>query len=787
MSESRQAKVVRQINPMADVIDIRPTMEDDYQGYSMDVSVEEFAMLHQYQEQLMQSALHFGDEAYAYLFAQPTIVRRLASSGKTSPKFLELITDVQRHFTAILLYQKNQTSTNNSIPKDIGLRIFNSGIDPVSLLGLYRLYLSFLQSVVPSFRQLALGTNAMLLDLVTKILFRDMGFLFDGYWAASIEMATREKLAADQLQARTIGLLTKLPQALWSIDVKQNTPIFVSLGTYNQEKLQLEMPIPGLDFMSVEERTRAQFDWARALQGEVVERETPILLPSGETRWFRQGFYPHKNTKGRVVRIDGSLEDITIRKRDEERLRMLANTDPLTGLLNRSHWTERAEVILQLLPKQEQAKLAIILLDLNYFKLINDTHGHGVGDVVLQEVSRRVSTQLPPGSLFARSGGDDFAILLPSISLGVDRPDYVAKQVLEALTAPILHQNQKFYITASMGIALYPEHGLDVMTLLRRAEIAMYGAKKMMSGYAFADPASDRSSAETLLLTSWVRDALDSDGFELLYQPKVDIATRTICGVEALLRLRHPDEGLVCPDRFIRHAEQNGLMGAISDWVLNKAVDQSREWKSQGIHLPISINLTAQAFQDPFITEKISSALNRTNLSADLLEIELTEETLMADLGRGTETVTSLNKLGVTVSIDDFGTGYSSLSYLKRLPIHVLKIDRSFLQDMSVNDHDAVLVRSIIELGHNLGYQVIAEGVETKDVWDLLEILGCDIAQGYYVARPLEEKALLEWIEFSEFHFASPSIPAVLESVQPSVALVNSCSVIPAKAGIHGD
>jgi EAL domain-containing protein (putative c-di-GMP-specific phosphodiesterase class I) len=305
---------------------------------------------------------------------------------------------------------------------------------------------------------------------------------------------------------------------------------------------------------------------------------------------------------------------------------------------------------------------------------------------------------------------------------------------------------------ASIGIAVYPEHGEDVDRLLSHADIAMYQAKLGGLGSLFYDPGKDASSVRPLQLSGQLRRALERGEFELHYQPKVDLHRMRVSGAEALLRWRHPEEGLLEPKRFIQVAEQAGLMPPITNWVLVTALRQCKEWWLGGTRIPISVNISARLFQTPQLLDRVRSALREAGVGGECLEIEITEDALMSDLEHGSGILSKLSHARVGVAIDDFGTGYSSLAYLKRLPIDTLKIDRSFLLGMTRNENDAVLVKSIIELGHNLGFQVVAEGVEDREVWDLLDILGCDAVQGYHVSRPLTRDSFSQWLKGTLWH-----------------------------------
>lgn len=307
------------------------------------------------------------------------------------------------------------------------------------------------------------------------------------------------------------------------------------------------------------------------------------------------------------------------------------------------------------------------------------------------------------------------------------------------------------YLGVGIGVAIFPDHGNDAGVLMSRADVAMYAAKHTDAGFLFYDPKTDPHTQQRLQLSSDLRHALERNEFVLYYQPQIDIRSGSIIGVEALIRWHHPEQGMIFPDQFIPFAESTGLIGPITEWVMRTAITQCKTWQTAGTELRIALNATARSFQDPLLVDKLESLLSggEIRLAPERIEIEITENILMAEIEHGAKAIGRLRDLGVSVAIDDFGTGYSSLAYLKKLPIHSIKIDKSFVLNMAEDDNDAVIVRSTIDLAHNLGFLVMAEGVETSDALDLLAVLGCDHAQGYHISRPLPADELILWIKNS--------------------------------------
>ena len=419
--------------------------------------------------------------------------------------------------------------------------------------------------------------------------------------------------------------------------------------------------------------------------------------------------------------------------------------DDLTGLPNRVLLQDRVTRLL-LDRTHTSHPLAVMLLDLDHFKEINDTLGHHVGDVLIREVGTRLQTAVREGDTVARLGGDEFAILAATMS-SVDDAIHVAERIVAALREPFTIDDVRLDVQASIGIAISPEHGRDVETLIQRADVALYTAKEERGCWAMYCPESDRYTVERLALLGELRAGLETGQLTVFYQPKSDARTGLILGVEALARWVHPTRGLLPPDEFIPLAENTGLIGELTFEVLRQALAQVQTWHRDGKRLGISVNLSARQLTDLDLPRDVAALLADYGLPPSVLTLEVTESTIMADPSRTLTVLRKLAELGVCLSIDDFGTGYSSLSYLKRVEAHELKIDKSFIIGMSHNSNDAVIVRSTIELGHNLGLRMVAEGVEDAETWRLLRALGCDVIQGYHLSRPLPPEQITRWLD----------------------------------------
>jgi diguanylate cyclase (GGDEF)-like protein len=419
-----------------------------------------------------------------------------------------------------------------------------------------------------------------------------------------------------------------------------------------------------------------------------------------------------------------------------------ANHDALTGLPNRKYLLEALD---QALVDAAGRRVGLFLLDLDRFKEVNDTLGHQMGDQLLEHVAKRIRGALRPQDVVARLGGDEFAVLLPSVP-DADAATEVALRIQSALAEPFRFEGVLLELEASVGIALYPEHGVDVQQLQRSADVAMYLAKDERSGVEVYSAHKDRNSTTRLGLLGALRQGIDGGQLELHYQPKVALRSGAVVGVEALVRWRHPQRGLVFPDEFVPLAEHSGLMHRLTAHVVDTALEQAARWWSVGLEIPVAVNVSARDLHASTLAETVDRGLDRHGLPASALRLELTERVLMSEPARVGDTLAALERLGVRLSLDDFGTGYSSLVLLQRLPVSEIKVDRSFVKRLRSSADDTKIVRSIVDLAHALGIEAVAEGVETEEIWDLLEGLGCDSAQGWYVSRPLSADRATEWL-----------------------------------------
>ena len=449
-----------------------------------------------------------------------------------------------------------------------------------------------------------------------------------------------------------------------------------------------------------------------------------------------------------------TARDITDRKVAEERVQFLAYYDALTGLSNRTLLQDRISKALASARRRNE-NVAVLFLDLDRFKVINDTLGHASGDILLQEVAARLKGWAREQDTVARVGGDEFVVLLTSVAQASDAA-VAAHRALDLVTAEFSLHGNLLKVTCSVGISMYPGHGVDSETLVKNADAAMYCAKqKGPNNIQFFTTDLNDQMAETLKLENGLRLALDRQELFLVYQPQMNIAMGEIVGVEALLRWQHPELGLVPPDRFIRIAENTGLIVPIGEWVLKTACTQARKWQDEGLRqLQIAVNVSAVQFRQDGFSDLIGNVLHETGLAPQYLELELTESLLLTNADVMFSVLQNLKEMGVRLAIDDFGTGYSSLSYLRQFPVTKLKIDRSFIQDVAVNPDDASITTAIIGMAKNLNLRVIAEGVENEAQLSFLRAHQCDEIQGYYFSRPLSADKVADMLRGNKIDFA---------------------------------
>ena len=451
----------------------------------------------------------------------------------------------------------------------------------------------------------------------------------------------------------------------------------------------------------------------------------------------REARQPDPGLVGVVHAIGSQIGQFMARKAAEQNLRFVASHDPLTGLFNRNIFNERLHQALAQAARFERS-LSLLFIDLDGFKLINDTHGHNAGDALLAELAARLRTTLREGDVIGRMGGDEFVVLIEEFA-EVSQVAEVAKKLLDTVTRPFVLHGQSCQVTASLGISIYPDDGSDAQTLLKNADMAMYLVKQQgKNSFRFYSPQMNVHLMERLSLESGLRHAIERGELLLLYQPRVGVRDGQVTGMEALMRWQHPTQGMIGPSEFIPVAEDAGLMAAIGEWALHSACRQARAWRDLGLPmLRVAVNLSHKQFQQESLIQVVREALHRVTLEPARLELEITEEMVIRNPERAVRLLTQLKEIGVRVVVDGFGAGYSSLSFLRRLPIDSVKIDHSLIVDLPRNNDAAALTRGVIAMAHSLGLTVIAEGVETREQWEFLNQQGCEEMQGNYFSAPV--------------------------------------------------
>ncbi|MCH8921085.1 MAG: EAL domain-containing protein, partial [Chloroflexi bacterium] len=580
------------------------------------------------------------------------------------------------------------------------------------------------------------------------------------YFVAMIENVTERKQAEEalgRLSRQNELLLNSAGEGIYGLDLEGKTT-FVNPAAARMIGWEVKELIgkPQHDILHHSKPDGSPYPWASCPIYAALN-DGSVNHVDSEVFWRRDGTSfpveyastPILDERGELAGAVVTFRDITERKQAEETIKHLAYHDALTNLANRTMFEDRLAVTLAQ-ARRKGRMAAVMFLDLDQFKVVNDTVGHALGDRLLQSVAERLTGLVRDGDTVARVGGDEFTLLLAEVER-VEEVAEVAERVLDALRQPWVLNGHEFRITTSIGIAMFPSDGEDADSLLSNADTAMYRAKDQgRDNYKLYTPAMNARIVERLALENSLRHGLERGEFLVYYQPQVDIASGKIVGMEALVRWQHPERGLVFPAEFIPVAEETGLIVPLGEWVLRTACAQNKAWQEAGFPpMRVAVNLSARQFQQRDLIEEVDVVLKETGLEARWLQLEITEGMAMQDVESNIAVLRKLREMGVQIAIDDFGTGHSSLSYLSRLPIDVIKIDQSFIQDLTTDPNDAAIARSIIVMAHNLKLKVIAEGVETEEQLAFLKKRRCDEMQGYLFSKPAPAEAFEEMLKQS--------------------------------------
>lgn len=554
----------------------------------------------------------------------------------------------------------------------------------------------------------------------------------------------RAEEALKESNDRIVNILESISDAFFAVDMSGRV-------TYlnRQAEQLLKSSRDNLIGKPIWEQLENFEPWFRHAVEKTLSEGVPGSLEGyyvSQSIWLEVQIYPVKGG------ISVYFRDISERKRNEERLKYMAHYDALTGLPNRTLLTDR---LIQALPRLAWRKrvVAVMFCDLDRFKIVNDTLGHDVGDQLLIEVAERLKCCVREGDTVARLGGDEFVIILTDVAKPED-VNQIAQKIISCTSEPVMLEGHEVYVTASIGISISPADGETPEVLLKQADIAMYRAKQQgKNNYQLYSPSMNTKAMVRLTLESAMRHALERDEFQLYYQPLLDFETNQITGAEALVRWCHPEMGIISPADFLPLAEETGLIIPIGERLLHMACTQTLAWRQAGYDMRIAFNLSDRQFKHTHFTQLVEQTLRNTGLPGEALELELTEDIIMHGASQALEQMNMLCAMGIRLAIDDFGTGYSSLGHLKNFPIHTLKIDRSFVNEITHDQNNAAIVEAILAMAHKLKLNVVAEGVETQEQFDCLKVMGANEMQGYFFSRPIPAA---DYTKLLATHYARP-------------------------------
>ncbi|MBS4175570.1 bifunctional diguanylate cyclase/phosphodiesterase [Bacillus sp. FJAT-49736] len=566
-----------------------------------------------------------------------------------------------------------------------------------------------------------------------------------------------KKLKENEQQFQTI--YNNLEVCIWSLDIKTKKILFISEGIsdisgYSKEDV-INRIISWKDLILKEDLTNYEKKRSKVLKGQTINHQYRICHKDGSIRWVQEQTLPFKNEEGQIKRLDGIITDITEQKSAEEKITYLAYHDYLTGLPNRVKFEKVLKELIEF-SKENSKSFTVIFLDMDRFKHINDSLGHGIGHKLLVQVADRLKEIIPNSRLISRIGGDEFGILLTEHYNQKDLAE-IGEKINLGIRKPFIVNDYELYITASIGICQYPFDGEDADTLLQNTDRALYRAKDLgKDNFQIFSLSKSNDSSRSFLLEKDLRKALAEDEFCIHYQPRIDVKTRKMISAEALIRWEHPEWGLIYPGDFIPLAEESGLIIDIGDWVVRNVCQQLKRWQKNALQVvPISVNISPKSFLRSNWSKSISVILQQTAVDPSYLEFEITENILMQNEKVVIDSIKSFKERGIKFALDDFGTGYASITYLKMFQFEYVKIDRSFIQNLEIGSVDAAIAKAIIDLAHGLNMKVVAEGIETTKQLDIIRKFNCDEVQGFLFSKPVDKNQFESFLIKGALPFSS--------------------------------
>ena len=694
-------------------------------------------------DRLTADAKEFSKSFYSYLnlFSQTSIV--LSKFEQSGGNIERLVESQVTHLFNLLRARTDAAYTNNVV--QLGRMHYRIGVTPVWLTGAYQLYHLHLNGVIDGL-DADVAECSSIRRVVSGLVARDLGLMMEGYRRASVELMRDQRDDLSQFVSQVNSLLSNVPPVVWSVDPKTEDVIFEGPGLSRLFGEPTSFPIPGIGRVQEDHARNLEHAWFGALGGESAEHVCMLDVGKKSARWISYGFHPVVDDLGAVVRVDCVAKDITEQRRIEAQVASLSTIDELTGLPNRTLLTDRTEQAIASARRDGTHGVALLIFDLNGFKEINRAFGQAVGDAALCTVGERLARTLRESDTLARFGGDEFAVLLPRVDDSRAAARQVAENMVKTLALPVRVGEHELNLTGSVGMSVYPGDADSADEMSNHAIIAMQDARGAGTPDGFYDPKFAAKAREYLNLATELRHAATRNQLEVFYQPIVNLETGRTTSVEALIRWHHSSLGLIRPDQFLPLAERSGSMKSLSEWVMHEALSQIQKWSEQFGEMRVAVNMSARDFQDDRVVSLVEQLLRDTGVSHDRLTLEITEHMVMVNPDRAADVIGMITESGISVALDDFGTGYSSLSHLRQFPFTTLKIDKSFLKHAGSDSGAEAIIESIVQLANRLGYDTVAEGVETKEQFAVAERLGCHAVQGYWIKRPEPAAEIGKWL-----------------------------------------